>query len=328
MRRLMVKPGAESASPGLLLLLLGLRLHEGGRRCHHTGRTFVGLLLLLKVGQWPERWWCLSTRNRWAAHWWRYQGRRPGTIRQPQPERMGDSLAGGDGCGGGGCCRRYRRQLGPYRGRQPGGVLRPPGDDTMGKAPPAPVAPHRFGTLWLGGGGAMFAAWSRRYASPCSARGTNSGASGFSTYVFFSSTPSSCERSSDQISMKRSHTFRQRPIEQSATGSPTTATRLWARSTSSLLVPAPSLAFALHVRLVRTVDRKIARNCLPCTFATRSTLMPPMRRLRSSDRMRNTWSAYGVMMPMLWSLILPHALGHFLRSSHTRSTTSYTSELL
>ena len=94
MRRLMVKTGAESAAPGLLLLLLGLRLHEGGRRCHHTGRAFVGLLLLLKVGQWPERRWCLPARNRWAAHRWRYQGRRPGTIRQTQPERMGDGLAG------------------------------------------------------------------------------------------------------------------------------------------------------------------------------------------------------------------------------------------
>uniref|UniRef100_A0A182TTP1 Uncharacterized protein n=1 Tax=Anopheles melas TaxID=34690 RepID=A0A182TTP1_9DIPT len=58
----------------------------------------------------------MPARNRWAAHRWRYQGRRPGTIRQPQPERMGDGLAGGDGCGGGRCGRRYRRQLGPYRG--------------------------------------------------------------------------------------------------------------------------------------------------------------------------------------------------------------------
>uniref|UniRef100_A0A8W7Q215 Uncharacterized protein n=1 Tax=Anopheles coluzzii TaxID=1518534 RepID=A0A8W7Q215_ANOCL len=302
MRRLMVKPGAESAAPGLLLLLLGLRLHEGGRRCHHTGRAFVGLLLLLKVGQWPER-----------------RGGGPGRFGSPSPSGWATVWPEATAAAAAAAAAATAVSWGRIEGgtffcasRQPGGVLRPPGDDTMGKAPPAPVAPHR-------------------YASPCSARGTNSGASGFSTYVFFSSTPSSCERSSDQISMKRSHTFRQRPIEQSATGSPTTATRLWARviaSTSSLLVPAPSLAFALHVRLVRTVDRKIARNCLPCTFATRSTLMPPMRRLRSSDRMRNTWSAYGVMMPILWSLILPHALGHFLRSSHTRSTTSYTSELL
>lgn len=46
----------------LLLGLLGLRrLHQGGLVCL--------LLLLLKVGQWTERW---STSNGWTAHRWCY----------------------------------------------------------------------------------------------------------------------------------------------------------------------------------------------------------------------------------------------------------------
>jgi len=52
--------------------------------------------------------------------------------------------------------------------------------------------------------------------------------------------------------------------------------------------------------------------------------MPPIRLFRSSARILNTWSAYGVITPMLCSSTRPHSLGHFLLRSATLSTNSYT----
>ena len=71
---------------------------------------------------------------------------------------------------------------------------------------------------------------------------------------------------------KRKIYLRHFPIEQRATGSPTTATRLWARvmavfnnlalDKNPKSVSASSLC-RTHVFRVRTVDKNMALNCLP-----------------------------------------------------------------
>ena len=112
---------------------------------------------------------------------------------------------------------------------------------------------------------------------------------------------------SAQTSTNLSHNLRHFPTEQRAKGSPTTATRLWARvmavlSSFSLdrnpkskleevaALPEFSSCAAMQDLLVRTVDRKMTRNCLPCTLSTLSTETPFKFRFRSSDLIRWTWS--------------------------------------